>query len=336
MEDTRKLPFEKINSLDTLSRHLGVPSSWLVCLENDTDRSGMYAKLSLNKKSGKGFREIVYAEDETLQDVQKIIFEALSSIISFPKSVNGFVQKKSIVTNATPHLGKNLILKIDLKDFFNQFTIEMVKEVFIEVKCTESIALLLAKVCTYEGTLVQGFVTSPIISNASFLAYDNKIQSFLDNKYPHVVYTRYADDLTFSTDSSLPSYEEIESILVPFVVNKEKVITMRKGNKQYVTGLSISDSSSPRVPRRYKRNTRLLLYNLMKSSTKINSKEELNYIKGEWYELKSRINYIRMVEKESANKYFIDLNLIREQIRNQGYSVDNKKEITETLVVDNA
>ena len=110
-----------------------------------------------------------------------------------------------------------------------------------------------------EGHLIQGYSTSPVLANIVSIELDLAIMKYI----PHTVtYTRYADDMYFSTDDLLPNIKELESIINNhgFKINPLKTQIMKQGQKQFVTGLSVSDKNYPRIPKKIKRNLRLEAY----------------------------------------------------------------------------
>lgn len=172
------------------------------------------------------------------------------------------VIKFGIYSNASKHVGKNLLLNIDLKDFFKSITFSRIIGFFTKNKYFQlnfDIALLIAQIATYrpnklqEGFLPQGSPCSPIISNLIGNILDIKMVK-LAREYKFT-YTRYVDDLTLSTN--LPQFSEkivkldgeswvIGSALKnainssKFEVNPQKTRLTNKYNRQEVTGLTVN------------------------------------------------------------------------------------------------
>jgi RNA-directed DNA polymerase len=206
-----------------------------------------YHSYKIPKKRG-GWREIS-APEPHLKRVQQNINRYLQTYYSKikPEEVYGFVRMKkqcNIVSNARPHVGKQFILNMDLKDFFPCITAKRVKELFLSdtFQFNEQAAIILALLTTYQGRLPAGAPSSPVISNFVCLAFDKDLADF--SKTNHLVYSRYADDLTFSSDH--PITKEIISAIVgliekhQFRLNEKKFRLISAQRQQVVTGIVVN------------------------------------------------------------------------------------------------
>jgi retron-type reverse transcriptase len=176
---------------------------------------------------------------------------------------HGFIPQRSIVSNAAQHVGKELVLNLDLKDFFPSISFSRVKGLFQSFGYSGQISTLLALLCTEaeveqvaidgkkyfvsigERTLPQGSPCSPAISNLIAYKLDRRLQG-IANKWGFV-YTRYADDLSFSCGSdNLENFQQllwsVQEVVKSegFTVHPEKIHIMRKGSRQEVTGLIVN------------------------------------------------------------------------------------------------
>ncbi len=167
-----------------------------------------------------------------------------------PDCVQGFRKRKSIVTNAEKHCGKELVVTADISDFFGAVPFQAVLEVFqAEVPC-QQVALMLARLCTLNGELPQGGRTSPAIANLVTGPMDDDIKSH----WPQCDYSRYADDLTLS-GAVVPSKLALERLLVRhgYSLKAGSFHTQTLKGGQFVTGLCVSSGKKPRIPRRVRR-----------------------------------------------------------------------------------
>jgi len=187
------------------------------------------------KKSNGKFRTIT-APNESLKEFQKNIMLYLEQ---FPihNSAHGFVSGRSIATNALPHIKKDFVLNIDLKDFFPSISKKMIFSLFAELGIERYIDYVL-----HNGFLAQGSPCSPIITNLYCCNLDKDLQSLAnDNFYS---YTRYADDLTFSgiylSDSFISSVYNIVN-KYRLNINKKKTKVQFKGTRQVVTGVVVNE-----------------------------------------------------------------------------------------------
>ena len=116
--------------------------------------------------------------------------------------INYLYKNKSIYTNAAIHRNKRFVLNMDLQNFFDSFHFGRVRGFFIKNRnfnCTNEIATMIAQIVCYKGKLPQGAPSSPVITNLICGSLDYRI-SKLSKKYK-LDYTRYADDITFSTNN---------------------------------------------------------------------------------------------------------------------------------------
>src|ERR1700686_4419537 len=115
--------------------------------------------------------------------------------------VHGGVKRRSVVSNALPHISKPVVFSVDLKDFFPHVTPTRVLRIFLGLGFSEECAKLLMKATTWEHQLPQGAPTSTALANLSLIRADCRLER-LARKY-NFSYTRYVDDLTVSGESRL-------------------------------------------------------------------------------------------------------------------------------------
>ena len=166
-------------------------------------------------------------------------------------------------------------MNLDLQDFFPSINFGRVRGLLMAnpYQCTEEVATVLAQICCYDNQLPQGSPSSPIISNMICAKLDSQLQS-LAKKY-QCIYTRYADDITFSTSKfkfprrlvyfSTQSEElvlghELEKVIEEngFSVNKSKIRLQSKYGHQEVTGITVNEKLN--VNRKYIRRIRAILH----------------------------------------------------------------------------
>ncbi|WP_288364762.1 retron Ec67 family RNA-directed DNA polymerase/endonuclease [uncultured Acinetobacter sp.] len=187
--------------------------------------------------------------------------------------------KLGIYSNASVHKNKKYVLNIDLKDFFTTITFNRIVGYFCKNEhflLDKKIAILIAQIATYrdtkstEGFLPQGSPSSPVISNLIAGILDNRLNN-LAKKYK-CTYTRYADDLTFSTNiSTFPveifDYEnkiigkKLSKIIKNswFQINTTKTRFTHNQNRQEVTGLIVNKKVN--ISKNYYRYSRSMIHN---------------------------------------------------------------------------
>jgi RNA-directed DNA polymerase len=232
----------------------------------EPDQLNFYRRILIPKRGLKrrGQHRVVYKPIlQALRLLQKNIATALAACTEFDACVQGFTAKRSIVTNARAHLGARILLHADIKDFFENIQLGAIQEAFESLGCNSSVAVTLARICSLNNFLPQGSSASPIIANLVYRGLDTDLLALAAGTGS--VYTRYADDLTFSGDS-VPNEAALTKILAKhgFQMREGTCRNQKKGHAQYVTGLTIADPSSPHVARRIKHRLRLELHYIHK------------------------------------------------------------------------
>ncbi|MQB15498.1 hypothetical protein DXU77_10425 [Pseudomonas lactis] len=244
--------------------------------------SESYSTFEIKKKSG-GVREISAPSDKlkTLQGRLKVL---LSEIYEPKKYVTGFVNGKSIVANARPHIRKKFVFNLDLQDFFPSITFARVRGLLISkpYSLDSSVATVISHLVTVSGKLPQGAPCSPVISNMICSSLDRQLKTLAVRN--RAEYTRYADDLTFSfyddleyvasdivqvlKGDKLPNHyfarcgRSLEKLVVDagFKVNYLKVRLQGRYERQVVTGLVVN--KKPNVNRQYVRKTAAMIHSI--------------------------------------------------------------------------
>ena len=222
----------------------------------------------LRKKHG-GYREIT-APKGGLRGILNALNILLQTYDEPTPWAFGFVCGRSVVDNARPHVGKRYILNLDLKDFFPTITRQQVADCLtaepfgfssLATKLISGLATVRTK--NNKEVLAQGFATSPTLSNFICREMDKEIAGVAAAQ--GITFTRYADDLTFSSDADIlrPQGELVQQVKAiveryGFRLNEEKTHLQRRGRRQEVTGLMVTEKVN--VSRRYVREIRSLLY----------------------------------------------------------------------------
>jgi RNA-directed DNA polymerase len=242
----------------------------VLSLEN---RARAYTKTVLKKSNG-GERQI-HSVHGPLKYLQKKLLVELQGRESLAPTgfAHGFVPGRSITTNASHHVRKKLLIKVDIKDFFPSINFPRVRGMFqaFPFKYGPDAANALASlVCLSEdsGILPQGAPTSPYIANMIARKMDYKLAGLaLKNKCN---YTRYADDITFSTNNTVnvdPSLivAEIFTIIQSehFFPNEKKTQILTRRNRQITAGIVVNEGLN--INRSYLRSIRATIHNCEKS-----------------------------------------------------------------------
>jgi RNA-directed DNA polymerase len=288
-----------------------------------------YKTFTLPKKTG-GERTIS-TPVSALKIIQWKLNQILTAVYEVKPSAHGFVPGKNIVTNAKAHAGKRFVLNLDLADFFGSVNFGRVRGLFMATpyNLPARVATVLAQICCHEDKLPQGAPTSPIITNMLCAKMDSQLQRLA--KECRATYTRYADDITFSTTlKEFPEAlayaietEEGDKLLLGdrllgiiadngFNINEKKVRLQVRGNHQEVTGLTTN--KFPNVRRTYVRQIRAMLHAWAKfgleaaekeyrekyaSKSRLTSKGDINFKQV----LKGKIEFLGMVKGKNDLTY---------------------------------
>lgn len=244
-----------------------------------------YKTFTIKKKSGEA--RTINAPVKGLKSILRSLNFVLQCIYEPHETATGFVLEKSIVDNAKKHVGSNYVFNVDLKDFFHSFDRNKVKLGFMYEPFNlrderEPLAFLLASLSTHpfevdgeiRTVLPQGSPTSPTITNILCKRLDRRLNG-LANRFG-ATYTRYADDITFSSPHNIyqkqekpvlnnkGSYDnfraELERLISQegFTINQNKTRLQKAGYRQEATGLIVNEKAN--VRRRYIKQIRMWLY----------------------------------------------------------------------------
>lgn len=325
------MPHKRINTVKKLSNFLNVDKDILLELSkndytiiekwdySDDILSNVLTvrKIKIPKRSG-GFRIVYSPSSDSLTNCLKVLNSKLKKIYLAPSCVHGYIKGRGIKTNASVHLGKKYILKIDIEDYFEKITKESITKSLNNLKFHHEISSLIAKITTHNDELIQGFHTSPTIANIIFHELD-----LIFSKFTNITYTRYADDLYFSSEEEINIIPKVEEQLLKFGfnINKSKTKLMKRGQKQYVTGLTVFDSKKPRISKHKKKEIRQIIHYIKKYGYKghimheygISNEEYLNNdkiqekVNYKIYGLKSKVrgwlSFINSIEPDFSKKY---------------------------------
>lgn len=238
-----------IFEIDHLSSLLSIEHSELTKVINSPH--SFYRTFNIPKRKG-GIR-IISMPYPTLLFIQRWIKTNILDKVELNDSAHGFIKNKSIITNANVHLKNKTILKMDITDFFPSINIGRVISVFHKFGYSTKVSYYLAALCTLDNKLPQGAATSPSISNIISKKMDHRLKR-LSNSFG-VLYTRYADDLTFSGHFISPRFIPLVSKILSeegFKVNDAKTKLITGKGKKIITGISIN-SGILKLPKSKKR-----------------------------------------------------------------------------------
>lgn len=278
-----------IRTLEELSKNLCISKYRLLDLAFRTNKAIMYTEFYIPKKTG-GIRTID-APNKELKNIQKAIGVLLLDHVKAHaeqkdennKISHGYMKGKSIFTNSEIHRNKKYVINVDIKDFFPSIHFGRIKgylEKNYKFKLPSAVAKVIASISCLDGRLPQGSPLSPMLSNFICEHLDFLVMK-VARKYK-VHYTRYADDLTFSTNYNkiLDIYDDFISEVTAsiskagFEVNETKTRLQYRGNRQTVTGLTVNRKINPCIE--FIKQTRAMAHSMYKNGKCFLNNEEVS------------------------------------------------------------
>lgn len=236
--------FSHKRNIDELSLRLGLPKNDLSLWQSGIPSIYNYFQFQIPKKKKGDYRNI-NAPNEALCKLQKLVYRKLLKKIKVHHSTKGFVPKTSIVHNALVHLQQEVVINLDLKDFFDNTSSRKVLQFWQNIGWDKQTATILCNICSLDGKLPQGAPTSPMLSNLVNFRMDCRISNLISHFGG--IYTRYADDITIS----FAQYDSVQRGLLKIIckiikengyqLNKKKKIRIQRPHqRQTVTGLVVN------------------------------------------------------------------------------------------------
>jgi RNA-directed DNA polymerase len=278
----RTWPIPAIKTVGELAAWLGLSAGeleWFADLKRLCARTGdgagpvsHYHYKALAKWGGNirlGNIRLIEAPKKRLKELQRVILSELLDRIPSHPAAHGFLKGRSIKTFAAPHVGRRVVLRMDLQDFFPSISGPRVQALYRTAGFPDAVADLLGGICTNAAPrrlwrnigkgldpmamaearalyawphLPQGAPTSPALANLCAYRVDCRLSGLAESA--GAIYTRYADDLAFSGDEAFEKCVErfavhAAAILLEegFIVHHRKTRIMRRGVRQYLAGL---------------------------------------------------------------------------------------------------
>jgi retron-type reverse transcriptase len=300
-----------------------VPRLRWLCFHGEAIEKPHYVYFEVAKRSGG--KRLLSAPHQHLGRAQEWILKNILEKLPLTPHAHGFVPGRSTLTNAQPHVGKHVVVNLDLKDFFPTITFPRVRGLFQDIGYSPAAATLLALLCTesprrkvvYDGQpywvavgergLPQGACTSPALSNLVARKLDRRLAGM--SAKMGWTYTRYADDLSFSApplvgEDGKKGRGDIGLLMARvrhiveeegFAINPKKGRVQRAGGRQSVTGVVVNER--PSVPREEVRRLRAILHAAKKTGLEAQNKDKIPHFEAH---LQGKIAYIYMIDPRKA------------------------------------
>lgn len=295
---------------------LTIPRLRWLAFHSDASQVSHYVRFTVPKKSG-GTRELA-APHRSLAAAQQWILDNVLRKLPSHSAAHGFVPGRSILTNATPHAGHELLVNADLQDFFPTITFHRVLGAFTQLGYSPAAATILALLTTesprrlvdYAGerfhvatgprALPQGACTSPALSNLIARRLDSRLAGIAMKL--GWTYTRYADDLSFSAASKSGELPKAGYLLARirhiaqdegFAVNEKKTRVLKQSAAMAVTGVIVN--RRPSVSRRERRRLRAVLHNAKHQGLAAQNRDFHPHFVSQ---LRGQIEFVRMINPD--------------------------------------
>jgi len=246
-----------------------------------------YKVYEIPKRSGHGTRVIAHPAKQ-LKFIQRLIIKEISNLVSIHDCAYAYKKDISIKDNALVHKDNRYLLKMDFKNFFPSITPELLFHEFsnagVSFKIDEK--EFLSKMLFYKPTrkstlrLSIGAPSSPFISNFIMYRFDSIISNYC--KSNNIKYTRYADDITFSTNikNALFSIPKMVSKILTennynLRINSEKTVYTSRAHNIHVTGITITPEGKLSTGRENKRKLQAMLHRFIQSKLTDKETEQL-------------------------------------------------------------
>lgn len=273
-----------------------------------------YKVYKIKKRNGK--LRTIHEPNKLLKHIQKQILNNILNNKEMSIYAKAYHPGISLKENALPHINKDLILKLDIKDFFENINfIDVYNACFPIEYFPKSVGMILTYLCTYQDHLIQGAPTSAYISNLVMKDFDNVIGEWSNSN--NISYTRYSDDMTFSGDFN-PSeiITKVRKMLskLGLELNDDKIHVIKKSANQNVTGLVVNEKVQ--TSNKYRKKIRQEVYYIKKYGLsshlkRLNIQDKDKYLNS----LYGKISYVLQIDND--NKEFMSYKtIIKEYLNN--------------------
>ena len=252
-----------------------------------------------------------------MKQIQKQILNNILNNKSISKYAKAYHKGIQLKDNAIPHINKEMILKLDIKDFFENISfLNIYNSCFPIEYFPKSVGMILTYLCTYDNHLTQGSPTSAYISNLVMKEFDEELGNWCNLR--NISYTRYSDDMTFSgafNPSELITKVRKMLYKLGLELNNDKIHIVYKSSSQNVTGIVVNEKMQVNV--KYRNKIRQEIYyikkfglssHLKKCDINIDSKRYLNILYG-------RVLYVLQINEN--DKEFIKYRQFIENLKRQ-------------------
>lgn len=197
-----------------------------------------------------------------LKTVQRKILEHYLYKLDVSEFSTAYCRGRSLLDNASPHIGKEYIVKLDISHFFDNIDDDMVFMIMRQLGMSMPATSMLTNLCVHNGRLPQGAPTSPYIANLVMKHFDEKLGLWCAEN--NITYTRYCDDITLSGTKNAIKSSHLVGVIkrmlyrMGFNLNEKKTVFVSASQQQKVTGIVVNEK--PQISREMRRTIRQEVY----------------------------------------------------------------------------
>jgi len=271
-------------------------------IEDIINNPHKYYKSFVKKVNNK--KRKFYTANKELKKIQLLILRKILEQVPLPSSMIGGLKGGSPKKNAELHKNKDLIMVLDIKDFFPSINESRVFKLFNSLGFSEDISNLLVGLTTKYERLPQGICTSTYIALLTLRSMERRFKNLCAKQ--GIMYSFYIDDITFSGSKKVKNFKNLISKIIEsegFKINKDKIKVMPWNKRQEINKLIIN-SGTTNVPREKRKYIRAKIHNFNKDNNSLKDVEREKLL----LKLFGQVNYIKSVNKSSGEKLLEDYN----------------------------
>lgn len=300
---------KKVNKYNFVKNSLYQDVSVKIDIKEQQAKDGMYKEMRIPKKTPGEFR-ILHDPHPLLKYVQRQLLERILTKLPLPEYVTGFMKDVSITDTAKVHVDKEVVCCVDIANFFPSIKQRMIQDMFMSMGWPMNVSRIMSELCTYHNFVPQGAPTSPTISNLiGHHRFDKSVKALADQN--GFIYTRYADDLVFSTDRTDTKHtgevdyflNKVEEVIrnSGFKVSTDKTKIMRHGSAQMVLGQSVRNET-PTLPGKKYRLLKAIVFNSLHHGLESQAKRSKTDVNSFVRSIKGHLNFLRNVDPVKYGK----------------------------------
>jgi retron-type reverse transcriptase len=296
----------------SLSFHLGIHNRtmwWLMhTREDENDKFAGYSVFSIDKRGKNKGKRSIQNPKRKLKAVQRLLLSRFLEPFPVGNHIGAYVPGRSCMDTAKQHVGRGLIISMDIKDFFPSVKRSMIRRLFLYAGYNHFVASLLAGLMTYKNFVPQGAPTSGLVANlVADLVFDQAILEDLKGVDPDWLYTRYSDDIDISHPETQPK-EKVQEVIdivrkrlekANFRVNAKKTRVEPHYRRQKVLGIVVNEK--PNLPRYEYDRLRCLIHNCLMHGLHTQFKRAgQTSADGLKSHIRGKISYLKQIDEKKA------------------------------------